>query len=80
VPGEHSGPDRAALGRAVRSIRHQRNWTLEVLAQHARLHWTYVGGIERGERNPSWENVVKLARALDIRVSELAAEAERLAR
>ena len=40
------------------------------------MHWTYVGGIERGERNPSWENVVKLATALDVGVSELAARAE----
>jgi DNA-binding XRE family transcriptional regulator len=50
--------------------------TQEELAHRAGLHWTYVGGIERGERNPSWENVVKLARGLNTPVSELAARAE----
>ena len=70
-------PDRVALGRAVRSMRKRQEWTLEALAERAGLHWTYIGGIERGERNPSWENVVKLAQALGVKVSELAAEAER---
>lgn len=69
-------PDRAALGRAVRSLRHERALTQEALATLAEMHWTYVGGIERGERNPSWDNIVKLAAALDVRVSELAARAE----
>lgn len=54
--------------------------TQEDLAYAAGLHWTYVGGIERGERNPSWENVVKLATGLGTGVSQLAARAERLSR
>jgi transcriptional regulator with XRE-family HTH domain len=70
-------PARVALGEAVRELRHERGWTLEQLAGQARLHWTYVGGIERGERNPSWENVVKLAAGLDVTVAELAKRAER---
>lgn len=53
--------------------------TQEELAHAAGLHWTYVGGIERGERNPSWENVVKLARGLARSVAELAARSEELA-
>jgi transcriptional regulator with XRE-family HTH domain len=69
-------PDRAALGRAVRALRQDHGWSQEVLAERAGLHWTYVGGIERGERNPSWENVVKLARGLGVTVSELVAHAE----
>jgi transcriptional regulator with XRE-family HTH domain len=72
-------PDRVRLGRAVRALRHEQGLTQEQLAEAAGLHWTYVGGIERGERNPSWDNVVKLARALRIAVSELAAQAEKLA-
>jgi transcriptional regulator with XRE-family HTH domain len=61
----------------VREIRKERGWTQEALAENASLHWTYIGGIERSERNPSWENVVKLARALGTTVSEPAAHAER---
>jgi transcriptional regulator with XRE-family HTH domain len=71
-------PDRRALGKAVRELRHERAWTQETLAHQAGLHWTYIGGIERGERNPSWDNVVKLARGLGVSVSELAAQAEQL--
>jgi transcriptional regulator with XRE-family HTH domain len=69
-------PSRVAFGKAVREVRHERGWTLEVLAGEAGLHWTYIGGIERGERNPSWENVGKLAAALGVKVSELASRAE----
>ncbi len=71
-----SPPDRAALGRAVRSLRHARGWSQEQLAEEAGLHWTYVGGIERGERNPSWENVGKLAAGLGVTVGTLARRAE----
>jgi transcriptional regulator with XRE-family HTH domain len=76
VPAKPSA--RVALGAAIREVRHDRGWTLEDLAAEAGLHWTYVGGIERGERNPSWENVVKLAKGLGVRPSELAARAEKL--
>jgi Helix-turn-helix len=37
----------------------------------ARLHWTYISGIERGKRNLGIENVVKLARALKVDVGQL---------
>src|SRR5438067_9319952 len=39
---------------------------------------TYVGAVERGERNPTWEVIVKLAAGLKVKVSELAARAETL--
>ena len=74
-----SPPDQEALGRAVRELRRERGWTQEVLAERASLHWTYIGGIERGVRNPTWTNVGKLAGALEIRLSELVARAESLA-
>lgn len=69
-------PDLSALGAAIRELRHERGYTLEVLAERAELHWTYIGGIERGERNVAWKNVVKIAAALEITVSELAGRAE----
>jgi transcriptional regulator with XRE-family HTH domain len=78
VPTKPSLPPRVALGRAIRELRHERAWTLEVLADRAGLHWTYIGGVERGTRNPGWENVAKIAIALGVRISELAVRAEKL--
>ncbi|MET0516983.1 MAG: helix-turn-helix transcriptional regulator [Nitrospiraceae bacterium] len=39
------------FGVRVRQLRIRRGWTQEQLAEHAGRHWTYIGGIERGERN-----------------------------
>jgi transcriptional regulator with XRE-family HTH domain len=43
----------------------------EQLAFKAGIHRTYLGGIERGERNPTLKNIVSIAEALDITLSEL---------
>jgi len=48
----------------------------EALAARSSLHRTYVGGIERGERNVSFSNLLRLTRALGIRPSELLIRAE----
>ena len=56
--------DRAKFGKTVRRLRLEKGWTQEVLADRARLHPTYVGGIERGERNVGLDNIIRLARAL----------------
>ena len=44
--------------------------TQEALAKRADLHVTYVGGIERGERNPALDNVNRIARALGAPLGE----------
>jgi len=59
------------FGRAVRKRRRELDLSQEELAERAELHRNYVSDIERGDRNPSLENIHKLARALDMTVSQL---------
>lgn len=62
-----SRPDQAilsAFGAYIRKLRKARRWTQEILAEHAGLSRTYIGGIERGERNLAIVNVNKLSLAL----------------
>lgn len=66
----------AALGQAIRRLRRARRLTIEDLAHAAGMHATYLSGIERGIRNPTWGKVNRLAEALDISVAALAQEAE----
>jgi len=54
------------LGANIRECRMQRGISQEKLAELASLHRTYVGGIERGERNVSLLNIVKIAHALGV--------------
>lgn len=48
----------------------------EALAERADLRWTYMGGIERGERNVSLINIVRIARALELTPGRLAGRRE----
>lgn len=59
------------FGNHLRGLRLARGITQEVLAERAGLHSTYVGGVERGERNLGLSNLFKLAAALDVRPSAL---------
>jgi transcriptional regulator with XRE-family HTH domain len=76
-------PEKAlqALGDAIRARRGEIDGlSQEGLADLAGMHRTYVSEIERGLRNPSYRNLVKLAAALDVPLSELVARGERLER
>jgi transcriptional regulator with XRE-family HTH domain len=72
-------PNSSQLGSAIRRLRTERELTIESLASAAGIHWTYLTGIERGQRNPSWKVVAAIAGALDVKVSELAILAEAVA-
>lgn len=63
--------DHIALGRAVRELRHSQGHSQEGFADKAGMHRTYVGGIERGERNVSFATILKLADALALPPSVL---------
>ncbi len=62
---------RVAFGMRLRELRLARELSQEQLAAKADLHWTYVGGIERGERNPSLVNITRLAAALGVQPGAL---------
>jgi transcriptional regulator with XRE-family HTH domain len=69
-------PAHAAFGDAIRSIRNTRGLSQESLALKCGLDRTYVSGIERGTRNPSLTNILKIAAALDIGPAEIFARAQ----
>jgi transcriptional regulator with XRE-family HTH domain len=62
---------RAVLGRNVRKVRQQRRMTQERLAFEAEIDLTYVGGIERGKRNPSLLVMAQIAKALSVPLTKL---------
>ncbi len=64
---------RTVLARNVRQLRHERGLSQEELADRAGLHRTYIGSIERGERNLTVDNIQKIARGLDVDAAHLLA-------
>lgn len=58
------------FGKRLRISRLRKEYSQEKLAEIASLHRNYIGMIERGERNVTLLNIIKLARALQIEVSE----------
>jgi transcriptional regulator with XRE-family HTH domain len=61
---------RSVFGRNLRRLRVAQNLSQEKLAEHAGMHRTYVGSVERGERNVSIDAIQALAKALKVPVAE----------
>ena len=70
-PKERKTRLQIAFGKAVRAARLEKNLSQEELADLADLHFTYVSSVERGERNISIENIVRLAKALKCQPRDL---------
>ena len=66
-----SGDILKRFGQRVRELRTAKGWSQEGFAHEVGLDRTYVGGIERGERNVALRNVERLARTLGVSLSEL---------
>lgn len=62
------------FGKRVRTLRERIGLSQEQLAEQAGIHRTYVGGVERGERNIGLKNVFRIAKALEITVADLFAD------
>lgn len=65
-----------ALGRAVRAIRDARGISQVQLGETTGFEQSWISHVERGARNPSWQNVGRPAEGLGVSVAELAARAE----
>ncbi len=61
----------ADFGKRVRQLRQLRGFSQESLADACGLHRTYIGAIERGERNVSLLNIQRIATALDVAPAQL---------
>ena len=62
---------RKEFGLRVREIRSAQGYSQEAFADECGLHRTYIGAIERGERNVSIDNIAKIADALNINLKDL---------
>jgi XRE family transcriptional regulator, regulator of sulfur utilization len=66
--------ERKLIGEAVRKYRKRAKLTQERLAEKADLHPVYVGELERGEQTVSVHALMRLSRALNVRVRDLVAD------
>ena len=73
----HSSSDHRALGAAIRNLRKKEGLAQEELAHRSGLHRTYMGDVERGERNLGFANLTKVCTGLGVTLTELATEYDR---
>lgn len=69
-------PEHAAFGEAVRRLRLEAGLSQEELAERAGKDFTLIGGIERGQRNPSFETLLLIAAGLGTTVGAIATLAD----
>src|SRR5580658_10270452 len=60
-----------SLGQRIRELRVQRGWSQEEFAEVCGVHRTYMGHLERGEKNVSFSSLARVAGALSLPISEL---------
>lgn len=59
------------IGKRIRDLRKQRGLSQEELGWKAELHFTYIGAVERGEKNCSISTLQKIAKGLEININDL---------
>ena len=71
LPKPPISPAAGEFGARVRARRQQLGLSQEALADQSELHWTFIGQVERGQRNLSLHNILRVARALDVDPGDL---------
>lgn len=71
TPSDEQRAQRSAFGTRVRNRRVELGVSQEELGHRAKLDRTYIGGVERGERNVSLDNIYRIAKALGVAAREL---------
>lgn len=71
MDGKREEQIQKGFGERVRHLRKQREMSQEALAFDCGLDRTYIGGVERGERNISLINIYKIADALNVSAKDL---------
>jgi len=59
------------FGCEVKKLRKAKGWSQEELGRRAKLHRTYIGSIERSERNVSLLNIERIAKAMGVQIESL---------
>jgi transcriptional regulator with XRE-family HTH domain len=78
IPG--LSPAHVAFGNAIRAIRKEQGISQETFALKCGLDRSYFGAVERGKRNVSLTNIIRIAEALETRPAALFDRAEKLSR
>ena len=63
--------EKEVLGRRIRALRNAKGWTQEELGGESGISYKFIGEIERGQQNPSFETLVKIAAALRVALPDL---------
>ena len=75
-PRHANDPVLVALGAAIRRCRLAKGVSQEELAHRSAIDRSYMSSIERGGQNPGIVSIVRIARAMDLTMTELMADAE----
>ncbi|EOO05694.1 hypothetical protein IAW_05003 [Bacillus cereus str. Schrouff] len=70
--------DLQKLGEKIRAMREQKGYSQETLGFKAGLHRNYISSLELAQKNPTYTTLIKLARALEVRVQELIPEEKKI--
>ena len=73
MPSRRSAPSPATVefGRRIRQLREAQGLSQEELAHRCRVHWTFLGQVERGQRGIRLDNIVKVSNGLGVPAGDL---------